>query len=73
MGQNAGAAQWLSVLQATTMIMKCDYVVHKKQEGFNGLLEPMNLFEVSLDNSEALIKRQSTHLLMVIAYSTLRH
>ena len=66
MGQNAGAAQCLSVLQATTMIMKCDYVVNKNQEGFDGLLEPMNIFEVSLDNSEALIKRQSTHLLMVL-------
>ena len=72
-GRTAGVAQCLSVLQAITMIMNCDYVVHKKHEGFYGLQEPMNHFEVNFDNSEALIERHSTHLLMVIACSTLRH
>ena len=43
-GRNMRAAQCLGVLQAITVIMKGDYVVHKKNEGFYGLHEPMNHF-----------------------------
>ena len=43
-GRNAGAAQCLSVLQAITMIMKGEFVVHKKHEGFYRLHELMNRF-----------------------------
>ena len=43
-GRYAGVAQCLSVLQAITMIINGDYVVHKKLEGFYGLHEPMNHF-----------------------------
>ena len=66
--EEAGMRALLSVLQAITMIINGDYVVHKKTRR---LLWVARTDEPFLNSEFWPLKRQSTHLLMVIACSTL--